>query len=397
MSKKVYLMLSGGVDSSVAASILKAEGFEVIGVYMKCWSKDQLEIMGVAESLYACNWEDDIQDAEIVAKKLDIPFFIWDFQTQYRQRIVDYMIAEYKIGRTPNPDVMCNSQIKFGIFYEKAMLKGADFVATGHYARIIKNELPPNPLDSESSPFKKIVIQDNVFTLDNSKLLLGNCFLAQSPDPLKDQSYFLWRIKKEQLSKTLLPIGNFKNKVEVRKYALENDLITADKKDSQGLCFIGKTSLRDLLLQTLGPKEGEIINQDGNILGTHRGAFLYTIGQRNGLGLSGGPFFVSKIDVEKNLVFVTDVEHERVLFSKKLQACSLNLLVEKEFLKLDGQNIFSCQAQTRYHQNAINCIVKLLDNKCVEVEFETEVKAIAKGQSIVLIREGIILGGAVID
>jgi tRNA-specific 2-thiouridylase len=369
-------MMSGGVDSSVAVLDLKEQGYDVVGVFMKCWSIQNLESLGVSESLYNCFWEEDSRDARLVADKLGIPFYVWNFEEEYKKGVVDYMLNEYKIGATPNPDVMCNSVIKFGLFYEKAKKLGADYVATGHYARVVDSH-----------------------------------FIARGKDVNKDQTYFIWKIKKEQVSSILFPVGEYENKVDLRKRALENDLITADKPDSQGLCFIGKTSLRELLLQTLGEREGDIVCdlesaqksdlfknkkvKEGSkklvFLGRHKGAYLYTVGQREKLGLAGGPWFVSEVDVVNNIVKVTHGDNQDSIFGDRLVAKSLNWLVEPE------SDSFECEAQIRYRQKPEKCKVIFLDEGRVEVVFENKIKAITKGQSVVFYSSNVLLGGGVIE
>jgi tRNA-specific 2-thiouridylase len=356
--KKVFVMMSGGVDSSVAASVLKEQGFDVFGVYMKCWSKEQLLSLGVDESLYACTWEDDLADAQLIAHKLKIPFEIWDFEKDYGQKVIQYMLKEYKAGRTPNPDVMCNSNIKFGIFFEKAVKNQADFVATGHYARTAK-------VDQKIS-------------------------LLRGLDDQKDQSYFLWDVDYAKIKQSLFPVGEFINKNEVRKYAEQKGLHTSNKKDSQGLCFVGKTPLRELLLQVLGSQKGYILNKNENILGEHSGAFLYTIGQREKLGLAGGPWFVVDIDVNKNTVIVTHQSEIQSLYHKSLFANKPNWMQE------NISSNFDCQAQVRYRQKPINCTVEILE-KNVKVTFKEPVKAVAAGQSVVFYDNDILLGGAIIS
>ncbi len=357
-------MMSGGVDSSVAAAMLKEQGYEVTGIFMRCWSLEALDRMGLSRDLYGCFWEDDLQDAQLVAKKLDIPFEVWDFQDEYKQRVVDYMIREYKNGRTPNPDVMCNGEIKFGIFYEQSLKRGVDYVATGHYARV----------------FSKY----------------RDCFddglaIARGLDFNKDQSYFLWQVRREQIEKVLFPIGEFATKAAVRQKAQELGLVTANKPDSQGLCFIGDTPLRELLLQTLGKREGEIIcEEDGRVLGRHLGAFLYTIGQREKLGLSGGPWFVSQIDVNANEVFVTHQTKPKPLYKTELEANWCN------WQQHSSEKKFECSAQIRYRQQAESCIVTILPRNKSKICFHRPVRAAASGQSIVFYNQEILLGGGVI-
>jgi tRNA-uridine 2-sulfurtransferase len=268
--------------------------------------------------------------------------------------VVDYMIYEYKSGRTPNPDVMCNSTIKFGIFYEKAMKLGADFVATGHYARS-----------------------------QNGKLHRGK-------DGKKDQSYFVWRIRSEQLDHILMPIGEFESKGEVRKVAEKYELITANKPDSQGLCFIGETPVRQLLLQTLGEKPGNIVDIYGKVLGEHSGAFQYTIGQRHQLGLAGGPWFVQSIDVDKNLVFVAHDTDQKSLYSDSLIAKEINYFRDL----LDGQE-YTFTAQIRYRQAAEECVA-VKKGDILNIKFVQPVRAVSKGQSVVIYDGDEIVAGGVI-
>jgi len=360
-------MLSGGVDSSTTAAYLVDQGYYVVAVFMKCWSRDQLEIMGLSQDLYACLWEDDLEDARLVAEKLKIPFEVWDFQEQYRQKVIEYMLTEYRLGRTPNPDVMCNSTIKFGMFFDKSMENGADYVASGHYARIINFE-------SENA-------------LENGQ----NVCVARGLDTNKDQSYFLWRINKDHLNQVLFPIGDFENKQKVREYAAKKDLLTAKKKDSQGLCFVGKTPLRELLLESIGQKEGQILSTTGQVLGSHQGSFLYTIGQREKLGLSGGPWFVSKIDIHKNQVIVSHLDQIQNLYHTKLEIEGANW---QAFTKPVEK--FSCLAQIRYRQNPEMCFVETFKDKLI-VTFDKPVKSPSVGQSIVFYEDQIMLGGGIIN
>jgi tRNA-specific 2-thiouridylase len=365
MSKgKVFVMMSGGVDSSVAVAKLVDQGYDVRGVFMRCWSLKQLENLGVSSDLYGCFWEDDAQDAQLVAKKLGIPFEIWDFEDVYRQKVVEYMLHEYRIGKTPNPDVMCNSTVKFGVFYQRAIELGADFVATGHYARVVNNiELSDLPI------------------------------IARGKDENKDQSYFLWGVKTFQISKILFPVGEFETKSEVRAFAEEKDLITAKKPDSQGLCFIGQTPLRELLLQTLGKKQGNIVDLDGKVLGLHEGAYLYTIGQREKLGLSGGPWFVAEIKIDTNEVVVAHQHQQQSIFSQSCNVKNVNWQVEFDRLLESGLEI---QAQIRYRQTPEKCKI-IVEGENLKVEFENPIRAVSKGQSIVFYSDDLMLGGGVID
>lgn len=259
---RVYVGLSGGVDSSVGAAILKRKGYHVTGVYMKNWTRD---LPGVE-----CPWKQDLADSRAVAATLGIPFKVYDFQDEYKQNVVDYMIAEYQAGRTPNPDIMCNQEIKFKLFWQAAMADGADMIATGHYASV-----------------------------EGGRLLRGK-------DDNKDQTYFLYRTSGEVLTKSLMPMGEF-TKPQVRKLAAGWQLPTANKKDSQGICFVGPVGLKAFLKQYVKTDPGPIVNNDGQQIGEHDGAVFYTIGQRQGLGVGGGkPFYVTGKDMASNTVYVTD-------------------------------------------------------------------------------------------
>ncbi len=406
-TKTVFVMMSGGVDSSVAALKLKQEGYKVVGVFMKCWSIQALDELGVDRNLYGCFWEQDSLDASLVAAKLEIPFFVWDFEEEYKKKVVEYMLQSYQNGLTPNPDVMCNSVIKFGLFLKKAKKLGADFVATGHYAKRVENIESSTHVDQQNSqsnnndPYSSIskhIISENNFAVE----------LHRGDDFNKDQSYFLWRIPREELNMMLFPIGDFTTKDEVRKLASENDLITAAKKDSQGLCFIGTTPLRELLLQSLGEKKGDIVTLDGKVLGQHLGAYLYTIGQRNKLGLGGGPWFVQKVDVNNNQVVVAHAEQDEILDATFCYVDDFNWLVEdsliQQILENKLQDNFILSAQVRYHQQAVQCFLELGTGsesgesiRRYKVVFNEAVRAIAPGQSIVFYNGTRMLGGAVIQ
>ena len=306
-NKRVIVGLSGGVDSSVAAYLLQQQGYEVIGLFMKNWHDDSVTISD------DCPWLEDSNDAMLVAEKLGIPFQTVDLSEQYKERIVDYMFAEYQRGRTPNPDVLCNREIKFDVFLDIALSLGADYVATGHYCQ--KDSLV---VDAEP-------VVDAELVEETHRLLAG-------ADPNKDQSYFLCQLNQAQLAKTLFPIGGLQ-KSEVRNIAAEQELVTAEKRDSQGLCFVGKVSLPDFLQQKLATKKGAIIQvadthpmyaktpdntpaglaekfvytpEDGNVVGTHNGAHFFTVGQRKGLAVGGTkePLFVLATDVQKNSIYV---------------------------------------------------------------------------------------------
>ncbi len=306
----VYVGMSGGVDSSVTAALLKEQGYSVVGVYMKNWSQD---IPGMA-----CTWKEDYQDAKRVAVQLGIDFKMYDFEGEYKQKVVDYMIAEYRSGRTPNPDVMCNQEIKFKLFLSTALADGADMIATGHYSRIL-----------------------------NSQLLT-----AKNKD--KDQSYFLYRVTETALAKSLMPIGEFKTKEEVRHIAKKMGLATADKKDSQGICFVGRVGIREFLEQYVTAEPGPLIDQHGLIVGEHDGAIFYTTGQRHGMRVGGGlPYYVIGKDMSKNEVYVTTNLNDDGLWRSTIQLSDVHWINEQP----DVNRPF--QIRTRYRAPLVGARFKL--------------------------------------
>jgi len=379
--KRVVVGLSGGVDSSVAAYLLKEAGYEVIGLFMKNWHDDSVTISD------ECPWLEDSNDAMLVAEKLGIPFQVVDLSVAYKERIVDYMFNEYKIGRTPNPDVLCNREIKFDLFMKIALDLGADFVATGHYCR------------------------KGVTTVGGKsvyKLIAGS-------DPNKDQSYFLCQLSQEQLAKALFPIGELL-KPEVRKIASEQNLVTAEKKDSQGLCFIGKVRLPEFLQQQLKPKEGQIIQipndfdgyakdvpkfeskqeelkylaqkytyqpTDGKIVGKHQGAFYFTIGQRKGLAVGGTvePLFVVATDIKSNTIYTGEGKSHRGLFRKALFVSETELHWVRPDRVLKTGDTLKVMARIRYRQ-ALQEAVLYKFEEGLYVEFSQPQSAITEGQFV---------------
>ena len=394
--KRVIVGLSGGVDSSVAAYLLKEQGYDVIGLFMKNWHDDSVTISN------ECPWLEDSNDALIVAEKLGIPFQVVDLSEQYKERIVDYMFDEYEKGRTPNPDILCNREIKFDVFMDIALDLGADFVATGHYCR--KEEE---------------IIDDKLVY----KLLAGK-------DSNKDQSYFLCQLSQHQLSKALFPIGEL-TKPAVREIAKKANLITAEKKDSQGLCFIGKVRLPEFLQQKLQSKEGEIVQVsntadlyqreqpkfnskeeeldffatkyqynklDGKVVGKHLGAHYFTKGQRKGLAVGGTkePLFVIETDVRENVIYAGEGKHHKGLFRSVLFVSNEEEHWIREDLKLKNQESLDVEARIRYRQPLEKAILHKVENG-IFVEFQNPQSAIQEGQFVAWYQNEELLGSGVIS
>lgn len=392
----VVVGLSGGVDSSVAAYLLKEQGYNVIGLFMRNWNDASVTLED------ECPWVEDSADALMVAEKLGIPFQVIDLSDVYKERIVDYMFAEYEKGRTPNPDVLCNREIKFDIFLKTAMELGADYVATGHYAR-------REEIETENGKIYR--------------LLAGR-------DKNKDQSYFLCQLNQEQLSKALFPIGELE-KPEVRRIAKELDLVTADKKDSQGLCFIGKVSLPDFLQQQLKPKTGEIIEISqnlsvyseekpqffskweelafeaegvsydkslGKVVGKHDGAHYFTKGQRKGLGIGGKeePLFVIDTDVKENIIYTGQGKSHPGLFKKALYIQEDEIHWVREDLKLNTDETMDAMVRIRYRQPLQKAILHKAE-KGLYIEFEKSQSAITEGQFAAWYLDEELIGSGVIN
>lgn len=394
--KRVVVGLSGGVDSSVAAYLLKEQGYEVIGLFMKNWHDDSVTISN------ECPWLEDSNDALLVAEKLGIPFQTVDLSEKYKEKIVDYMFKEYENGRTPNPDVLCNREIKFDVFMKIALSLGADFVATGHYCR--KGEM--------------LVDGKPVYQLLSGK------------DDNKDQSYFLCQLSQEQLSKSLFPIGEL-TKPQVREIAMKLDLVTAEKKDSQGLCFIGKVRLPEFLQQQLQPKQGliyeisadsEIYNrvkatfnsleeeliyestpikyvpENGKIVGKHQGAHYFTIGQRKGLNVGGTKeaLFIIATDVKTNSIYTGQGSNHPGLFRKALKVQSNEIHWIREDLKLQNGQSMEVLARIRYRQELQKATLYQFESG-LYVAFENPQSAITEGQFVAFYNDEELIGSGVIS
>ncbi|MCR4275467.1 MAG: tRNA 2-thiouridine(34) synthase MnmA [Candidatus Wolfebacteria bacterium] len=341
----VFVMMSGGVDSSVAAFLLQKQGYKVIGCFIKGYNLDGCQ-------------EKDAEDARRVAEYLNIPFYAIDLENEYKKLVVDYTVRSYRKGITPNPDVMCNKEIKFGLFLKKAIELGADYVATGHYVRLNRSASP-----------------------------LFSLFAAK--DKNKDQSYFLWTLNQNQLKRCLFPIGDYE-KPMVRKIAKKAGLPTAEKKDSQGICFLGKISMEDFLKKFISPKKGKIVNLEGEKIGEHQGVYFYTIGQRHGLGIAAKkPFYVAEKDAVNNIIKVAEGRDDQNLFKKEVYLKMVNWLSDEAPKKK-----LEVLARVRYRQplfeaNFYPGISRL--------EFKNPQKFVAPGQSAVLYnKKGEMLGGGII-
>jgi tRNA-specific 2-thiouridylase len=337
--------MSGGVDSSLTAALLVEQGYDVTGVYMKNWTED---LPGMK-----CPWADDLADAKRVAVQLGIDFKVFDFENEYKHKVVDYMVEEYKLGRTPNPDIMCNQEVKFKLFLDAALEDGADMIATGHYARV------------------------------------ENGVLQQAVDTNKDQTYFLYRVTGQALRKTFFPLGGF-TKPQVREMAQARGLFTAGKKDSQGICFVGKIGIRDFLSQYVEQKPGTIIDKKtGAVLGMHDGAIFYTLGQRHGLDLGGGlPYYVVGKDMKKNEVYVTTDLNDGTLWRESIQLAAVHWINS-----LPDDGIY--QIRVRHRAPLINARAVVSDGKAA-LRLEHPERAIAPGQSVVIYAGDVCLGGGVV-
>jgi len=352
MKKRVVVGMSGGVDSSVAALLLKEQGYDVVGIFMKNW--DDTDENG------RCTAEEDFEDVVKVCNQIGIPYFAVNFEKLYWDKVFTYFLDEYKAGRTPNPDVMCNKEIKFKAFLEHAFNVGADYIATGHYARISRKN--------------------------------GRIELLRGVDKNKDQSYFLNQLTSKQLEKVLFPLGDLL-KTEVRKIAADYGLATAKKKDSTGICFIGERDFKEFLSTYLPAQPGEMQTLDGEVKGRHDGLMYYTIGQRHGLGIGGAgePWFVCGKNLEKNILYVCQGFDNEALYSDALVTINVN------FINPPEQDRFSCTAKVRYRQPDREVEVERLQDDVWKVHFKQPERAVTPGQAVVFYDGEVCLGGGIID
>jgi tRNA-specific 2-thiouridylase len=348
--KKVFVGVSGGVDSSVSAVILKNQGYDVTGVFIKVWQPDFIE----------CNWKDEMRDAMRICAKLEIPFLLCDLEKEYKEGVVDYMINEYKIGRTPNPDVMCNKEVKFKAFLNFSLEKGADYIATGHYAQNIEKD--------------------------------GKFSLYESKDKEKDQTYFIWNVNQSILSKTLFPIGNLEKK-EVREIAKRNNLLTSDKKDSQGLCFIGHVDMKDFLKRFISTEKGNVLNEKDEVVGQHSGSVLYTIGERHNFEIfqktsNEKIYYVVSKDLKKNTITIS--ENKTNQDSRIVKLNNINLIKNTD---LNNKEV---EARIRYRQPLNKAKINIISGDEIEIEFNKLQNSVTSGQSLVIYKDEECLGGGVI-
>ncbi len=369
--KKVLVALSGGIDSAISAYLLMQQGYHVEAVFMKNWSSTQ----GLLKN--ECPWLQDRQDALRVAAFLRIPLHTLDFEKQYQKNVMEYFFTEYKAGRTPNPDVMCNKEIKFKLLYNWAMEQGFDYLATGHYAQI-------------SSKKQEVSIKQGAkkISLPNTRYLL-----QRSSDEFKDQTYFIYNIKTEQLPHVLFPIGGMK-KAQVRALARKLKLPNAEKRESMGICFVGKIRLKDFLEQKLKVKPGPIIDQSGKVIGSHQGLHTYTIGQRQGINVGGGgPYFVVRKDLQNNSLFVTNDPDDKQLMVKEIEIHSLNWIAADAGFQEKPSKLMG---RFRHQGQLVSLTVRPVGNGYYRVVFATPQKAIASGQSLVFYKGRQCVGGGVI-
>jgi tRNA-specific 2-thiouridylase len=352
-NKKVVVGISGGVDSAVSALLLKKRGYEVVGAYMKLWREKN--------SALEAKSKNEEENARKVAQEIGIEFIVFDLQKEFKKEVVDYFVSEYASGRTPNPCVKCNREIKFGLFFKKALEIGADFVATGHYVKIRRN-------------------------------IVGAYVLAMAKDLNKDQSYFLYNLKQDQLGKIIFPLGGY-TKEEVRKMALEKNLSVHNKQESQEVCFVADKYYGDFLKrQKIKLKEGDIINKSGEVLGRHKGLPLYTLGQRRDIRIGGtGPYYVVGIDYKKNVLVVSGSCDDADILTKRFSLKEVSWISGKR-----PELPIHAKVRTRYRMESVAATI-FAENKKIRVELNKKSRAVVSGQSAVFYMKGEVLGGGIID
>ncbi|HTK33295.1 MAG TPA: tRNA 2-thiouridine(34) synthase MnmA [Candidatus Paceibacterota bacterium] len=376
IAKKVFVGMSGGVDSSVSAALLKQAGYDVIGVFIKVWQPDWIE----------CTWRDERREAMRAAAHLGIPFITLDLEKEYKEGVIDYMIAEYSTGRTPNPDVMCNREVKFGAFWRWAKEQGANYVATGHYARIVTSSK-----EQETS---------------KAHLVPCTLHLETGVDSNKDQSYFLWTLNQDDLKHILFPVGHLE-KPAVRALAKKFKLPNAEKKDSQGLCFIGKIDVKDFLAHYIKTEKGNVLNEKGEVIGSHNGALLITIGERHGFTIDAKHktphderYYVVSKDVESNTITVSDkaISHDQVTITNDQVKQQVQIMRVNWTSSVPARGSL-LQARTRYRQQLQDIEIISIDvkNNSAIVEFKTYQDTITPGQSLVVYNSAECMGGGLIS
>ncbi|MCC6323361.1 tRNA-specific 2-thiouridylase [Candidatus Nomurabacteria bacterium] len=388
----VFVGVSGGVDSSVSLALLKDAGYDVVGVFIRTWTPNFIE----------CTWRDERRDAMRVCAHLDVPFLECDAEEAYKKGVADYMIDEYKKGNVPNPDVMCNREVKFGIFWQFAKERGADFIATGHYVQNMYNfsekylskptrsllRRPRLVLDASLS--REVLLTTPSFAPAEA---MKDNFLMRSPDPSKDQSYFLWTLTQEDLAHTLFPIG-YLHKTEVRKLAEKYKLPTATKKDSQGVCFLGPLDMKDFLKHYIESKSGDVVDTNGKVIGNHDGAIFFTLGERHGFnitekGTTDEPYYVVAKNIEKNILIVS---HNKNEYQKNNNEIELEKVVTRGELGIGKKYT----AQIRYHGENLPIIIVSHTKDKLTIKFEKSDPTASSGQSVVIYDGDICLAGGVI-
>lgn len=394
MSKKplVFVGVSGGVDSSVSAALLLEQGYDVVGVFIKTWQPQWV----------TCTWRDEKRDAMRVCAHLGIPFLFFDFEKEYKKGVADYMIEEYKKGRTPNPDVMCNKEIKFGAFYKKARAMGADFIATGHYAQ---NFIHPS---AEKDSIRNRLSLPSYARRAPTPTISAGTFSALGAgfDKGKDQSYFLWTIPQEVLARTLFPVGHLE-KSDVRKLAAKYKLPTATKKDSQGICFIGPVDMKEFLSHYIKTKKGDVLNENGKVIGTHDGSIFYTLGERHGFTITkksphDAPYFVIGKDLKKNTITVSENKYQKLLRttldnSSKGSPCWEITLSECNWISEMPEVGKTYDIRLRYRETLSKAKIISISKTSAKLELLKKEVIDTPGQSAVLYDKEICLGGGIIE